>query len=204
MGSDHPRAVGFPAPESVDAQLLDVDLARAAQAGDEFAFRRLYEAHFDYVFRTCRRLGLAESDAEDAAQDAFVVASRKLGDFREGRITTWLFRIAANVVSGRHRRRRVREALFSLWGRPEEPQAPGPDQAYQQREASRRVAEVLARMAPKKREVFALFELEGLSGEEIAARVGCPVDTVWTRLFHARKEFEKIARKRGVTDGESG
>lgn len=60
-------------------------------------------------------------------------------------------------------------------------------------------------MAPKKREVFALFELEGLSGEEIAERVGCPIDTVWTRLFHARKEFEKIARQRGVIDeGESG
>jgi RNA polymerase sigma-70 factor (ECF subfamily) len=52
-------------------------------------------------------------------------------------------------------------------------------------------------MAPKKREVFALFELEGLTGEEIAERVGCKVDTVWTRLWHARRDFERIARKRG-------
>ncbi len=202
MVKSHPQAAGFPRPETVDAQSLDADLARAARGGDERAFRALYEAHFDYVYRTCRRLGLGEADAEDAAQEAFAIASRKLGDFREGRITTWLFRIAANVVSGRHRRRRVREALFSLWGRPDDREALRPDAAYDRQEAARRVGEVLARMAPKKREVFALFELEGLSGEEIAERVGCPVDTVWTRLFHARKEFEKIARKRGLIGGE--
>ena len=66
------------------------------------------------------------------------------------------------------------------------------------REAERIVADVLQKMAPKKREVFALYELESLSGEEIAERVGCPVATVWTRLHHARKDFERIARKRGV------
>ena len=57
-------------------------------------------------------------------------------------------------------------------------------------------------MSPKKREVFALFELEGLSGDEIAERVDCPVDTVWTRLHHARKQFVKIARRFGYIDAE--
>jgi len=172
-------------------------LVRAAQGGDSSAFRALYDSHFDLVFRTCRRLGLPDADAEDATQETFVVAARKLNAFSEGKLSTWLYRIAANLVSARHRRRRVREMLFALWGRHEEPHAPSAERVYESREAALRVGEVLARMAPKKREVFALFELEGLSGEEIAERVGCKVDTVWTRLWHARRDFERIARKRG-------
>ena len=62
---------------------------------------------------------------------------------------------------------------------------------------------VLERMSPKKREVFALFELEGLSGEEIAARIGVPVNTVWTRLHHARREFIKIGRRLGVMEEDA-
>jgi len=172
-------------------------LVCAAQDGDDSAFRALYEAHFDLVFRSCRRLGLPDADAEDATQETFVVAARKLRTFSEGKLSTWLYRIAANLVSARHRRRRVREALTALWGGHEEPPSPSPERVYESREAARRVGEVLSRMAPKKREVFALFELEGLSGEEIAERVGCKVDTVWTRLWHARRDFERIARKRG-------
>jgi RNA polymerase sigma-70 factor (ECF subfamily) len=59
-------------------------------------------------------------------------------------------------------------------------------------------------MKPKHREVFALFELEGLSGEEISARVGCPVGTVWTRLHHARADFVRIGKKRGYVEPEGG
>jgi RNA polymerase sigma-70 factor (ECF subfamily) len=183
--------------------LDDVQLARAAREGDAAAFRTLYEANFDFVWRTCRRLGMSPSDAEDAAQETFIVASRRLADFESGKLSTWLYRIAANLVSARHRRTRVRDALLSLWGKREDEVAPSPHGRVEARQAAERVGHVLARMAPKKREVFALFELEGLSGEEIAERVGCKVDTVWTRLWHARKEFERIARKRGLYGDEA-
>jgi RNA polymerase sigma-70 factor (ECF subfamily) len=202
MAPENQAQVGTPTPEPVDGQLADKDLARSAQGGDQRAFRALYDANFDFVLRTCRRLGLAASDAEDAVQETFLVASRRLGDFHEGRFSTWLFRIAANVVSARHRKRRVREALLGLWYRRPDQGPPEPDALYEQRDAAEKVAAILSRMAPKKREVFALFELEGLSGAEIAERVGCPVETVWTRLFHARKEFERIARKRGLLVSE--
>jgi len=188
--------VGIPEAEPSDEHRL----VRAAQGGDQAAFRALYDAHFDLVYRTCRRLGLPDADAEDAAQETFIVAARKLDRFSEGKLSTWLYRIAANLVSARHRRRRVREALTALWRRPEEPVAPSAERSYEAREAARRVGEILATMAPKKREVFALFELEGLTGEEIAERVGCKVETVWTRLWHARRDFERIARKRGLLE----
>ncbi len=196
LPSGHASAVGIPEAEPSDEHRL----VRAAQGGDQAAFRALYDAHFDLVYRTCRRLGLPDADAEDAAQETFIVAARKLDRFSEGKLSTWLYRIAANLVSARHRRRRVREALTALWRRPEEPVAPSAERSYEAREAARRVGEILATMAPKKREVFALFELEGLTGEEIAERVGCKVETVWTRLWHARRDFERIARKRGLLE----
>lgn len=189
------------------AKLLDADaedlrgeaeVVRRAQAGSAEAFRTLYEAQFGFVLRTCLRLGLPEADAEDAVQETFLVASRNLTRFREGRLSTWLYRIARNVCFGKLRRRRVRDALFSLWLPRDETAAPAPDALFSQREEARRVREVVTRLSPKKREVFALYELEGLSGEEIAERVGCPLATVWTRLHHARRDFERIAQKRGL------
>jgi RNA polymerase sigma-70 factor (ECF subfamily) len=170
------------------------------RARDESAWKELYDAHFDFVFRVARRLGTPAEEAEDVVHDVFVVVYRKLDSFQEGRLTTWLYRIAANVVSDRHRRRRVRTAFskLGLWigAAPEET----PERIAERSSAQRAVERVLERMAPKKREVFALFELEGLSGDEIAERLGCPTNTVWTRLHHARKEFIEIARRLGCLE----
>lgn len=193
MPPEHSTAVGSLAPADPDLVLV-----RKAQAGDAEAFRALYDANFGFALRTCLRLGLSEADAEDAVQETFAVAHRSLGRFSDGRFPTWLYRIVANVTSARLRKIRVRDALLGRWLLREEPLHPSPDEAFDEREAARKVREVVARLAPKKREVFALFELEGLSGEEIAERVGCPLATVWTRLHHARKEFGRIARKRGL------
>lgn len=167
------------------------------RAGDVAAWRQLYDAHFDFVYRVARRLGTPMEELEDVCQEAFLVAFRKLGSFREGRFSTWIYRIAANVASDRHRRRRVRRTFAALWGQPRdpEPSARTPEREYESAEAEALVSRILERMAPKKREVFALFELEGLSGDEVAERVGCKVATVWTRLFHARKEFEALGAK---------
>jgi RNA polymerase sigma-70 factor, ECF subfamily len=167
-------------------------------AGDAPAWRQLYDSQFEFVERICRRLGTPDGELDDVVQETFLVDFKKLGAFSEGRVSTWLYRIAANVVSSRHRRRRVRSALYALFGRSEPPPQRAADAEYDAREAQAAVASVLERMAPKKREVFALYELEGLSGEQIAERVGCKVDTVWTRLHYARADFERIAKKRGL------
>jgi RNA polymerase sigma-70 factor, ECF subfamily len=170
------------------------------RARDESAWKELYDAHFDFVLRVARRLGTPESEAEDVVHDVFVVVHKKLDRFEGGRLTTWLYRITANVVSERHRRRRVRSAFESMrvWigGEPSE----SPERSAERSSATRAVERVLERMNPKKREVFALFELEGLSGDEIAERLACPVNTVWTRLYHARKQFLEIAKRLRVLD----
>jgi RNA polymerase sigma-70 factor (ECF subfamily) len=176
----------------------DVVLLARCRDGESAAWRELYDQHFDFVERICRRLGTPESELDDVVQETFLIAFRKLDSFSDGRVSTWLYRIAANLVSGRHRRRRIRAALLGIFSSVEPPPRPAADRDYDAREAQAQVAAVLESMAPKKREVFALHELEGLSGEEIAERVGCKLDTVWTRLHYARKDFERIARKRGL------
>jgi RNA polymerase sigma-70 factor, ECF subfamily len=195
--------VAAPSRHSLEAEVeaaAFTDILARCRAHDGAAWKELYDGSFDFVYRVARRLGTPEAEAEDVAHDVFLVVYRKLDDFEGGRLTTWLYRITANVVSDRHRRRRVREAFLSLrtWIGSEPVESPERD--AEKKSAARAVERVLQRMSPKKREVFALYELEGLGGEEIAERVGCPVNTVWTRLFHARREFVAIALKLGVLD----
>lgn len=177
------------------AEVLD-----RCRARDDAAWRELYDAHFDFVFRVARRLGTPEGEAEDVAHDVFMIVFRKLDQFESGKLTTWLYRITANVVSDRHRRRRVRRAFESLKVWVGAAEGDTPERTAERASASRAVEQVLERMKPKKREVFALYEIDGLSGEAIAERVGCPVNTVWTRLHHARKEFLQIATRLGCLD----
>lgn len=178
----------------------DPELLARCRAGDDAAWKALHEAHFSFVWKVARSLGTPPEELDDVCQEAFLVAFRKLDQFESGLLTTWLYRITAHLVSARHRRRRVLRAVQAVLhlGEADRVQPRTPHHDAEAREAEAQVAQVLERMSPKKREVFAMFELEGLSGEQIAQRVGCNVATVWTRLFHARKDFERIARKRGV------
>ena len=198
------RVEPAPAPPEAD-EARTLALVARCREGDGAAWRALYAAHFDFVHRTARNLGTPPAELDDVAHDVFAIAFRKLDRFQEGQLTTWLYRICANVVTDHHRRRRVRSALMAVFGPAADPEfevarGPSPEAQLQQAQAQAQVAKILERMRPKKREVFVLFEIEGLSGEQIAARVGCPVDTVWTRLFHARKEFAQIGRRIGVME----
>lgn len=177
-------------------------LVERCRERDELAWRELYDAHFDFVHRIAYRLGTPPADLDDVVQDVFTVAYRRLDQFEDGRFSTWLYRICANVVSARHRHRRVRR-LFAAWLPWVEPAAAdAPDRDLERDDAARAVQRVLERMAPKKREVLVLFELEALSAREIAERLGCPENTVFTRLHHARREFKALSRRLGIdTDG---
>jgi RNA polymerase sigma-70 factor (ECF subfamily) len=175
---------------SDDEELL---LARC-RLGDRAALRELYERHVQMVISMARQLGVPAADVDDVAQDVFVAAFRDLAKVRPGFLTAWLFRLTSYRANDRHRHRRVREAFARLWRGSAEPDPNGPEQALFRRDATRRVERILARMSRKKREVFALFELQGLPGEEIAFLLGIPLDTVWSRLAHARREFTRIGR----------
>jgi RNA polymerase sigma-70 factor (ECF subfamily) len=178
--------------------LEQADLVAGCLSGDRTAQRGLYERYARFILRTARRLGTPSDEVEDVVQEVFSIAFRKLGEFRQGALSTWLYRICSNRVQHRHRARRIRDAFNRVFGRSAawtlDPV--DPERGATRADAERMVSEILARMSPKKREVFVLFEIEGLTGEAIAERVGCPLDTVWSRLYHARREFGRIGRAR--------
>ena len=172
-------------------------LVEACRAGDTGAWRALYDAHFDFAWRTARRLGLPEADVEDAVQDAFRIAWEQLDRFTWGRFTTWLYRIVANVVSERLRRARVRDFFGSLFGRADA--AHSLEARVEARSTLRLVEQVLRKLSREKREVFALFEIEGLSHQEIAELTGVKVETIRTSLHYARRDLERLAQELGVS-----
>jgi RNA polymerase sigma-70 factor (ECF subfamily) len=166
-------------------------------------FRAFYDEHVALVWRTLFRLGVARADLPDAVQEVFLVAFRKLPEF-EGRskISTWLVGIGYRVASDRRQVAHVRREIGdgpALLARACD--RPGPEQLAERRERIALLDELLAELRPEQREVFVMFELEEISGKEIAAIVEAPVKTVFSRLRLAREAFAAaMARRRMAED----
>jgi len=173
----------------------DDGLVRRAGQGDPDAFRQLFAKHRSDVARLVYRMLNAPADLDDVVQEVFVQVFRSLKDFRgQSKFTTWLHRVTVNVVLMHRRSARSRPVLAEEM--PEERVADHgqtlPDDEVERRDRMRAFQRLLGRLADKKRVVFVLHELEGLSPAEIAEAVGAPVLTVRTRLFYARRELEAM------------
>jgi RNA polymerase sigma-70 factor, ECF subfamily len=179
----------------------EAELVAHCRAGDQTAWQLFFDRHFLYVVRSARRLGTPPDEAEDVAQEVFALAFRKFDQLQEGKASSWLYRFCANVVSAHHRRRRVRQAWAFLFREKHEDRTP--ETELEESDAQRAVGRILERMSPRKREVLVLFEIEQLSGEEIAERLGCRLETVWSRLFYARQQFNQIGRRLHILDGQA-
>jgi RNA polymerase sigma-70 factor (ECF subfamily) len=180
----------------VFASLLRLADGNASEARQpRLSLEEIYRDHFDYVFRQAARLGGPGFDAEDAAQEVFLVAARKLDSFDgAAQITTWLYAITFNIVRSQRRNARVRR-IFALSASEDETAVRSLDRA-EVLDAHRIAYEILDALGEKKREAFILAEFEGLSCDEIARRVGAKTETIWSRLHYARKEFsERLAAR---------
>ena len=161
-------------------------------------FPSLYEAHFDFVWRSLRRLGVPASAVDDAHQEVFLVAYRRLGEFGgRSSLKTWLFGIALNVVR-HHRRSLMRErAQQPLLEAVHETSDHGPLEAAAKSEAAAVLQTFLTRLDDDKRAVFILAELEQMTVVEVAEATRTNLRTVYSRLRAARAEFEQaVARHR--------
>jgi RNA polymerase sigma-70 factor (ECF subfamily) len=169
--------------------------AAAAVLGDAIAVTDLYDAHVDFVWRNLRRLGVADHGLDDATQDVFLVVHRRRADVPAANVRGWLFGIVRRVAAD-HRRTRARRGAEPLADAPE-PAAtePRPDQRAEQAQAARLVHQILAALPDDKREVFVLAELEQMTAPEIAAAIGVPLNTVYSRLRVARAEFDQHAAR---------
>jgi RNA polymerase sigma-70 factor (ECF subfamily) len=176
------------------APMADDELVDRCRLGDTNAWRTLYERYSPSVHRFISALGIPPEEREDAAQDVFMAVYRSLARFRgEAQLSTWIYRIAARHAVRMGRRRRVREFLSVLALR--EPPPPATPDPSERASHLHMLDRMLTRLNPKKRTVFVLFEIEGLKVDEIARVVGCPENTVWSRLHHARSEMLKMARR---------
>lgn len=164
------------------------------------AFEDVYREHFAMVWRVLRRFGVPERDLPDAAQDVFVVVHRKLDDFdQRSRITTWLYAICLRVASDR--RRRAPNRHEAMGQDPDEKCASGatcePWEIAERRTLLRRA---LDEMPLEQRTVFVLFELEGMTGDEIAEFVEAPLATVHSRLRLGRETFRRVVERARARD----
>lgn len=176
---------------------IDPELIERCKRGERLAQGRLFQLAVHDAARIARGLGIREGDIDDVVQDVFVVVFRQLPGF-EGRaaFSTWFFQVCLNVVRSR-RRKAGRDRLFRLvlGELRSDDAAPSPADRV---DAARDSERLMAGLSPKHREVLVLYEVAGLSGPEIAEAVGCPLKTVWTRLFHARKNIAHKARLLGL------
>lgn len=159
----------------------------------------IYDAYFANVFRWVRAFGCPESDIEDVTQEVFLVVQRKLSSFNGDNVAAWLYQIASLMVRDHRRRAWFRRVFYG--GRDETlatlaTSAPSPSELLEEQQRRQMIYTLVGQMNVKWRAAFVLFEIEGYSGEEIAALERIPVATVWTHLHRARKEFVELVGRR--------
>ena len=166
-------------------------------------FRAIYEAESSYVWKTLRRIGVPERDLEDLLHDVFVVVFRRLHEYDAARpIKPWLFGIAFRVASDyRRSSRQTREFLEPA--REIEDAAPGADERLAQARDRETVVSALGSLAPDRRAVFVMHDLDGHSAPDIAAALSIPTNTVYSRLRVAREEFAAAVRRLLLRRGQS-
>jgi RNA polymerase sigma-70 factor, ECF subfamily len=161
----------------------------------EERFRALVEKDSEFVWRSLRRLGVRHADVDDAVQEVFVVAARRMGNIVSGRERAFLFGIAARVASTRRRTARRRPEDGELGLIETFSDEPGPDELSELRQARPLLQQILDSMNDDCRSVFILAELEELSTREIGEALGIPQGTASSRLRSARETFHAAVRR---------
>jgi len=162
----------------------------------------LFTAHYPSVWRLLRRLGVPEPMLDDAAQEVFWVAARRLSDIRPESAGSFLYGVALRVASSLLRRERSEAPLVELGAARAIPNPePSPEQCLEERRARELLDVAIAKLPLELRTVFVLYELEGLQIREIAEIEALPIGTASSRLRRAREEFASIAKRLRATLG---
>jgi RNA polymerase sigma-70 factor (ECF subfamily) len=159
------------------------------------AFASLVRCHGARVWRSLRYLGVREADVADASQEVFLVVHRRLSDFRgDSKFESWLYGICLGVARNQ-RRKQLRNAK-ELSQAPTEAYDATQDLELDQQRIRRELRWALDQITPEQREVFVLHEIEELRMSVVAATVGCPVFTAYSRLRLARKHLSRLLQRR--------
>jgi RNA polymerase sigma-70 factor, ECF subfamily len=187
--------IAVPAREADGARPDHPEEATRDERAEAF-MERLFKTHHAAIWRLLRRLGVPPAHVDDAAQEVFWVAARKLASIRAGSEHAFLYGVAIRIASQEHRRRRGMpqaaevDALACL-----RDLQPSPEEQLERQQARALLDAVLDQMAIELRTVFVLCELEELEVRDAAALEGVPIGTASSRLRRAREEFSAIAKR---------
>jgi RNA polymerase sigma-70 factor, ECF subfamily len=186
-----PMATPLAAEDSNPATVRRVDASPSTTS----TFDMVYETHFDFVWKNLRRLGVDMGSVDDAAHDVFLVVHRQLEQFVGHNYRSWLFAIAQRVAWHYRRAlaRRRTDPLVEEDLRAESTSRP--DECHEKHEATVLVHQLLEQLSSDRRAVFVLSELERMSMPEIAEMLGIPLNTAYSRLRLARRDFSRMLQR---------
>jgi RNA polymerase sigma-70 factor (ECF subfamily) len=204
------------ATKRMEPDLPDVEIARRIAAGDRDALQQLMRRYNQMLYRTARSILKDDAEAEDAVQEAYMLAYRAMGGFRgDAKLSTWLVRIVVNESIGRARKRARRAEVIQLNGSVEqdddtadmpmsEASSEQPDRAAMRAEMRRLLEAKIDQLPDGFRTVFVLRALEEMSVDEAAVCLGIPPATVRTRYFRAKGLLrEALAREIDFSIGDA-
>jgi len=183
--------------------LLDAELVKRVQAGDKAAFDILVQKYQHKVVNLINRFVSDQTECYDIAQDAFIKAYRAIGNFRgDSQFYTWLYRIAANTAKNHLASRARKSPSYSVdvddaehyEGESGLKEYTTPENLLLTDEIERTVFQAIEVLPDDLKSAIMLREIEGLSYEEIADVMDCPIGTVRSRIFRARDAIDRELR----------
>ena len=167
-------------------------IERCRKGDDEEAFGELVDRYKDLVYGMVTRLTADRSQVDDLAQDVFLKIHRGLPYFRgEARLSTWIYRIVANVCSQSRSRRRVEVPLDQGPDRPAIDPG-GADAAFADLELRDRLEKAIAQLPEQYRFLIAAHHLRGVQYEALAEALDIPIGTVKTHLHRAKRRLREL------------
>jgi RNA polymerase sigma-70 factor (ECF subfamily) len=176
----------------------------SALARPRLTVAEVHARHGEFIWKTLYRMGVRSPHLEDVYQEVFLVVHRRLDSYAgHCAITTWLFEVCFRVAAGYRRRAHFRReqlvpdaASVSYVAAP----TPTPEREVEKRQAADRLQDILSSLNLEQRVVFTMFELEGLTCDQIGENIGVPVGTVYSRLHRARKAFLRALSRQRARD----
>jgi RNA polymerase sigma-70 factor (ECF subfamily) len=182
--------------------LSEAEAIRRAQQGDADAFERIYGLHSRRVYALCLRMVGNTAEAEDLTQEVFLQLFRKVGTFRgESAFSTWLHRLAVNVVLMRLRKKTLAETSLEETTEPDEDTGGprkdfgGPDLRLSGSIDRVNLERAVERLPPGYRSVFVLHDVQGYEHNEIAVIMNCSIGNSKSQLHKARMRLRELLQE---------
>jgi RNA polymerase sigma-70 factor (ECF subfamily) len=189
-----PQAEDKERPRRPAYTVMDIAPEAARQLGAE-RVRAIVHAHYTFLWRSLRRLGVPEASVEDAAQKTLCVIAQRIDDIAPGMEKTFLFGVALHVAQATRREQKWREVNDDQLLAELPATGPDPDQELDDRRARALLDALLESIPLDLRTVFILYELEEMTMAEIALALDIPSGTVASRLRRARDAFDVLSRR---------